>query len=98
MPTILDKIDGKFVPPLPPPPKSWMGKWRVLAFARLHPLFEGDGGLLFHFILSKIVPLLTTVNALSLKLITSQNQAISLTQSESYNPSVSIFRSSYRPK
>ena len=51
-PTIVDKIDGKFVTPLPP--KSRMGKWRVLAFARLHPCFAGDGGLLFHFILSKI--------------------------------------------
>ena len=52
---ILDKIDGKFVTPLPP--KSRIGKWRVLAFARLHPCFGGggDGGLLFHFILSKIV-------------------------------------------
>ena len=26
-----------------------------LPFARLHPWFGGDGGLLFHFILSKIV-------------------------------------------
>ena len=42
-----------FTPPLLP--KSKMGKWRVLAFARLHPWFGGgDGGLLFHFILSKI--------------------------------------------
>ena len=45
----------------PPPPKSKMGKWRVLTFARLHPWFGGwgvgggDAGLLFHFILSKIV-------------------------------------------
>ena len=37
-----------------PPPKSRMGKWGVLAFARLHPSFGGNGGLLFHFILSKI--------------------------------------------
>ena len=101
--SILDKIDGKFETPLPP--KSRTGKWRVLAFARLHPCFGGigvccsilfcprlqswtkkmgnlkppsppnqgrengafwllrgfilalggDGGLLFHFILSKIV-------------------------------------------
>ena len=38
-----------------PPPKSRMGKWHILAFARLHPCFGGDGGLLFYFILSKIV-------------------------------------------
>ena len=37
------------------PPKSRMGKWRVLAFSRLHPWFGVDGGLLFHFTLSKIV-------------------------------------------
>ena len=35
-PTVLDKIDGKFVPP-PPPPQSRMGNWRVLAFALFHP-------------------------------------------------------------
>ena len=39
--TILDKIDGKFIPPrLPSPPptsKSRTEKWRVLDFARLHP-------------------------------------------------------------
>ena len=44
----------------PPPPKSRMGKWYVLAFERLHPLFGegggGGGGLLFHFILFKTVP------------------------------------------
>ena len=39
--TNLDKIDGKFVPRLSP--KSRMGKWRVLAFARLHPWFGGMG-------------------------------------------------------
>ena len=43
-------------PPLRPPR---MGKRRVLAFAWLHPWFGGggggDGGLLFQFILSKIV-------------------------------------------
>ena len=32
-----------------------MRKWRVLAFAWLHPCFGGNGGLFFHFILSKIV-------------------------------------------
>ena len=57
-PTIFDKINVKFIPPLPP--KSRMGKWRVsVAFARLHPLYiyffggvggraVGDKGLLFH--------------------------------------------------
>ena len=41
-------------PPAPSPPhKSRVRKWRVLAFARPHPWFRGDGGLLFHFILSK---------------------------------------------
>ena len=53
---ILDKIDGKFVTPLPH--KSRMEKWRVLAFARVHHCFGGgggNGGLLFLFILSKIV-------------------------------------------
>ena len=39
--TILDKINGKFIPPLPP--KSRMGKWGVMAFAWLHPWF-GRGG------------------------------------------------------
>ena len=54
--TILDKINGKFIPPLPP--KSRMGKWGVMAFARLHPWFGGGGvgkGLLLHLILSKTV-------------------------------------------
>ena len=42
--------------PLPPPPKKKklrMGKWRALAFARLHSWYRGSGGLLSHFILSK---------------------------------------------
>ena len=39
--TILDKINGKFIPPLPP--KSRMGKWGVMAFAQLHPWFGGGG-------------------------------------------------------
>ena len=30
-------------------------------FARLQPWLEGDGGLLFHFILSKIVASLTVI-------------------------------------
>lgn len=34
--TLLDKTEGKSRPP-PSPPKSKMEKWRVLAFARLHP-------------------------------------------------------------
>ena len=37
-PTVLDKKDGKIVPPpSPPPPQSRTGNWRVLAFALLHP-------------------------------------------------------------
>ena len=59
-PTILDKINGKPVPPpfSPPPPpllKSRMGKWRIFALRAALSLISGDGGLLFHFILSKIV-------------------------------------------
>ena len=51
---ILDKINGKPRPPLRPQIKD--GKnGAFLPFARLHPWFGGDGGLLFHFILSKIV-------------------------------------------
>ena len=45
----------KIYTPFSPSPKSRMGKWHVLAFPQLHPWFGGDGGLLFHFILSKIV-------------------------------------------
>ena len=59
MPPILDKIDGKFVPPLRPrPPKIKDGKWPVLAFGFILDLGGekgGDGGLLFYFILSKVV-------------------------------------------
>ena len=47
--TILDKINGKPRPPLPPP-KSRMGKWRVFtlgAASSCSSLFGGDGGLLF---------------------------------------------------
>ena len=52
---ILDKINGKPRPPLRPQIKD--GKnGAFLPFARLHPwLGGGDGSLLFHFILSKIV-------------------------------------------
>ena len=46
--TILDKINGKPRPPLPP--KSGMGKWRVFALRAPSSLIWGDGGLLFHFV------------------------------------------------
>ena len=36
------------------PPQIKVGKWSVLPFVQLHPWFGGDGGSLFHFILSKI--------------------------------------------
>ena len=60
---ILDRRDWKFIPP-PPSPQLRIGKQHALAFAQLHPrvffFFGGGGGrgmvgLLFHFILSKIV-------------------------------------------
>ena len=38
---------------LPPPTEGWKNG-AFLPFARLHPWLGGDGGLLFHFILSKI--------------------------------------------
>ena len=41
--------------PSPSPPKSMMGKWRVFALRAASSLIWGDGGLLFYFILSKIV-------------------------------------------
>ena len=41
--------------PPPLPPKSRMGKWRVFALRAPSSLIWGDGDLLFHFILSKIV-------------------------------------------
>ena len=63
--TILDKINGKPRPPLPP--KSRMEKWPVFALRAASSLIWGgwltrpqssllrrDGGLLFHFILFKI--------------------------------------------
>ena len=39
----------------PSPPNQGWENGAFLPFARLHPWFGGDGGLLFHFILSKIV-------------------------------------------
>ena len=43
-------------PPPSPPNQGWEnGAFLPSSGARLHPWFEGDGGLLFHFILSKIV-------------------------------------------
>ena len=43
-------------PPPPPPNQGWEnGAFLPSSGARLHPWFEGDGGLLFHFIFSKIV-------------------------------------------
>ena len=54
-PTILDKINGKPRPPPPSPPNQGWENGAFLPFARLHPWFGADGGLLFHFILSKIV-------------------------------------------
>ena len=50
----------------PPPPNQGWENGALLPFARLHPWFGGDGGLLFHFILSKIVALsISTVKTLS---------------------------------
>ena len=45
------------IDPPPHPPKSKMGKWRVFALREALSLIggRGDGCLLFHFILSKIV-------------------------------------------
>ena len=64
--TIVDEIDGTFV--TPPPSKSRMGKWLVLAFTVfILDLGRGGGGgvgrregaedegSVFHFILSKMV-------------------------------------------
>ena len=51
-PTVLDKKDGKFVPPPSPPNQGCeIGAfWLLPCFT----LIWGDGGLLFHFILFKI--------------------------------------------
>ena len=45
----MENLDPPF-----PPNQGWENG-AFLPFARLHPWFGGDGGLLFHFILSKIV-------------------------------------------
>ena len=56
--TMLDKIDKKFVPS-PPPPQIKDAKMARLGLRRASSLIWGGGGegggLLFHFILSKIV-------------------------------------------
>ena len=54
--TILDKINGKPRPPLPSLPQIKDGKKAHFCPSRGFILdLGGDGGLLFHFILSKIV-------------------------------------------
>lgn len=53
--TILDEINGKFIPPAPLPPKSRVGKMARFGFYADSSLIWGDGGLVFDFILSKIV-------------------------------------------
>ena len=42
--TILDKINGNPRPPLPPPDKSRMGKWRVFALRAASSLIWGGWG------------------------------------------------------
>ena len=44
----------------PFPPKSRMGKWRVFVLRAPSSLIWGNGDLLFHFILSKIVAKLSS--------------------------------------
>ena len=53
--TILEKLNGK--PRPSSPPQSRMAKWRLFALRAASSLIwgGGDGGLLFHFILFKIV-------------------------------------------
>ena len=55
-PTVLDKIDGKFVSPSLPSPPIKDGKLARFGFCAASSLIcgGGDGGLLFHFIRSKI--------------------------------------------
>ena len=47
--------------PPPPPPKSRVGKWRVFAVRAASSLIWGDGGLVFHFILSKIAGVFNSI-------------------------------------
>ena len=51
--TILDKMDEKLRPPLPP--FQWWKKWHVFVVARVHHWIGGKGASIYHFILSKIV-------------------------------------------
>ena len=51
--TILDKMDEKLRPPLPP--FQWWKKWRAFVVARIHHWIRGRGASISHFILSKIV-------------------------------------------
>ena len=51
--TILDKMDEKLRPPLPP--FQWWKKWCVFVVAREHHWIGGRGTSISHFILSKIV-------------------------------------------
>ena len=55
-------------PPPPPPPNQGWENGTFLPFVRLHPWFGGDGRLLFHFILSKIVVKLNFATLLDFKL------------------------------
>ena len=56
--------------PPPLPPKSGMGKWLVFALrAASFSTWVGDEGLLFHFILSKIVEFKIILNDWSLEKI-----------------------------
>ena len=52
MKPILDKINEKLRPPLPP--FQWWKEWRALVRPRVHHWFGGRGGFISHFILSKI--------------------------------------------
>ena len=53
----------------PHPPKSKMGKWRVFAIQAASPLiWGGDGRLLFHFILPKIVAVRAGLNTQGLQI------------------------------
>ena len=52
-----------------PPPKSRLEKWRVFALRAASTLIWGDVGLLFHFILSKIVACLRAVICISVAIL-----------------------------